>query len=221
MPYVPEESGKVMEAIVRLLREKAPWALDAAGAMGRAVEPLVGPENPPVHMVIQALNKADPMSIMGTGMPVGMALKRYDMFGNAVRVSAETGKPLAKTAKELAVDVARARMATEAARSADEMFGAVAMKNLGTGEVLVGKRYHPDIKIPDGHTGIADSSMIPSVLKGKPETVWEEGFVTPNGDFMNRRAAAKAAGKSEGTGPSGRLDFGSEDVWPWKPTRKE
>ena len=56
------------EKMIELLRK-----VPGAETVGSAIETMIGPENPPVHMVLQAMNRADPTGLMSMGMPIGMA----------------------------------------------------------------------------------------------------------------------------------------------------
>jgi hypothetical protein len=104
-----------MSAVVDLLRDKAPWALDALGAVGKAVEPLTGPENPPVNMVLSALNKADPMNMMqGPAMATHKLVRRQFTPKGTVRAEAvkasEPGYLYHATNVERANEIAASRM---------------------------------------------------------------------------------------------------------------
>jgi len=65
---VPPRANPMMEAMAKLLREKAPGVVDAA-------EKMVGPENPPVNLLAKLLNAGDPMGVMGSGMAISPAAK--------------------------------------------------------------------------------------------------------------------------------------------------
>jgi hypothetical protein len=83
MPNVnaPPSSG-LMQAMAKLIREKAPGVADAVGS---AADTMLGPENPPVHMLLQALSNADPMGVMGMGMAMGPVAK--GMLGRTYKLS--------------------------------------------------------------------------------------------------------------------------------------
>jgi hypothetical protein len=182
------------------------FAKALAAKLRGLVEPIVGPENPPVNAPLNAmaelLKRGDPMGAMGLAMP----LVRYDMWGKPIKVAAETGKPLAKTAKDFARMKAEAELATRLGRGegTDQAFRGVALRHSSTGEVMEGGRYHPDLweKLGPGQ---------------HPD--WEDGFVTKDGHFLTRKEATKFI-------PSEQMEFsgapaGSDDIWPWRPTRKE
>jgi hypothetical protein len=65
---VPPKPNPLMEAMAKLLKEKAPGVVDA-------VERLTGPENPPVNMMAKLLAASDPMGVMGMGMAMGPLAK--------------------------------------------------------------------------------------------------------------------------------------------------
>jgi len=75
----------------------------------------------------------------------------------------------------------------------------VAFKNLGTGEVMEGGTFHPDLsnKLPTGHTGWDDATEATQFFHGTPEKHWEAGFVTKDGNFLSRRAATKYVPKNQ------------------------
>ena len=178
----PPKPNPLIEWMAKLLREKAPGVAETAGKVA---------EYPPVNLMAKLLNAGDPMGVMGIGMP----LQAFDAWGKAVKVSADTGKPLAKTARDVARMKAQAELATRLGRGegTHQAFRGVAFRNVATGEVMEGGTFHPDLanRLPAGHATTPDASRGGMMRSVTPEKYWEEGFVTKDGNFLNRRDATK------------------------------
>lgn len=198
-PPGPLPSNSLTDALAKGLRdftgpENPPVNLPLKAA-SEAASYMTGPENPPVNFLAQLLRRGDPHGLMTMGNPIGMALKKYDMYGKAIPVAAETGKPLAKTARDYARESAGHEAATVAARKTEAATGgplkSVGFRNNKTGEVIEGGHFHPSSyeRLPDEWKKQAFDGTI------------EHGFITKEGKFLNRKEASDLTGISFSTRP--------------------
>ena len=190
-PPSPLPSNPLLEALSKGLRdftgpENPPVHLPLKAA-SEAASYMTGPDNPPVNILAQILRRGDPHGLMTMGNPLSMALKRYDAWGKAIPVAAETGAPLAKTAKDFAQESAGHQAATIAARKAEATAGgiqSVAFRNKLTGEVIQGGHFHP-----------SSFDRLPDSWKNNPlsNSTIEYGYMDADGKFLTRQEAAKRA----------------------------
>jgi hypothetical protein len=185
----PPKPNPLIKWMAKLIREKAPGIAEAAGKVA---------EYPPVKLAGNLMNAADPMGVMGIAAP----LQVFDAWGNAIKVSAETGKPLAKTAKDITQATAQAEMAAQLARKAEANAGgpfrSVGFRNRNTGEVIEGGLTHP-----------SSSNLIPeSWTPGMGLT--EEGFITRDGRFLTREEARNLTGIGDRYGGT---QMEAEEAW--------
>ena len=109
----PPKPNPLMEAMAKLLKEKAPGVVDAA-------EKLTGPENPPVNYAAKLLNAGDPMGMMGMGSVVSAMPKGWTMGTNhaqAAKFARKTADALERKSMELAAKGDRAGAEYYAQRS--------------------------------------------------------------------------------------------------------
>lgn len=206
MPAIDRPSGKPLQSVTDYLSEKLRPVLGPENppvhipleAAGQAASYMAGPDNPPVNALVGLLRKGgdlmgkvDPMGLMSMGNPVGMVLKhKYLPGGQKVRINPYTGAEVGMTSKEARGIAGVTEKQAQTIRAAEEQFD-------GPFKSVAFKNRETGEVIPGGHTHPSSMERIPANWYKPGENQYDtsnviDGFIErATGRFVDRAEAMK------------------------------